>query len=46
MVQAIKNQKLILEKYFSRQSQKKAQSPMNEIPITRKIFAEIHQEIH
>jgi hypothetical protein len=44
-VHATKNQKLISEKYFLRQSQKKAQSPRKEIRITAKILAEIHQEI-
>jgi hypothetical protein len=45
IVHATKNQKLISEKYFSRQSQKNAQIPRKEIRITIKILAEIHQEI-
>ena len=45
IVQATRNENPILEKYFSRRSQKNAQSPTKEMQITTKIFAEIHQEI-
>ena len=45
IVQATRNENPISEKYFSRRSQKNAQSPTKEIQITTKIFAEIHQEI-